>query len=99
MILISWSSPVCDADWTFQPSPTTPPLLKLKFASSHFQRLKLNLLQNLFVCFISLRLTSIHPQEFVVLSMQSSYSSCNIRLILKSSPKHLALPTLNHTMR
>ena len=73
MILISWSSPVYDADWKFQSSPPIPPLLKLKFASLHLQRLKINLLLNLLVCFISLRLTSIRSQEFVVLSMQFSY--------------------------
>ena len=99
MILISWSSPVYDTDWKFQSSPPIPPLLKLKFASLHLQRLQIDLLLNLLVCFISLWLTSIRSQEFVVLSMQFSYLAYNIHLVLKSPLKHLALPTLNHTMR
>ena len=36
-----------------------------------------------FVCVISVRLTGIQPQKYVALSMLSSYSSCNIHLILK----------------
>ena len=45
--------------------------------------LKINLLQNLPVFFVSTGLRSIQLQKYVVLSMWSSYWSCNIHLILK----------------
>ena len=66
-----------DTNWAVQPQLTSY-LLKLLL-----QILKINVLQELYFCFVSNKSTSIPLQRYVVLSMLLSYSSCNVHLIMK----------------
>ena len=69
-------------NWLGRPVPNYPPLtFKLKF---NIATVKNKPFTRFSCLFISTRLTNIQLKKYMVLSMLSQYSSCNIHLTLKS---------------